>query len=41
MSREFWEERYGNAEFVYGKLPNKYFKEKSMNCRLEKHCLRR
>ena len=28
MSREFWEERYGNAEFVYGKLPNKYFKEK-------------
>lgn len=28
MSREFWDERYGNEEFVYGKLPNKYFKEK-------------
>lgn len=28
MSREFWDERYANEEFVYGKLPNKYFKEK-------------
>ena len=28
MRREFWDERYANEEFVYGKLPNKYFKEK-------------
>ena len=26
--KEFWNERYAEKEYVYGKAPNKYFKEK-------------
>lgn len=28
MSNNFWDERYGSEEFIYGKEPNEYFKEK-------------
>ena len=26
--KEFWDERYAEPDYVYGKAPNKYFKEK-------------
>ena len=28
MSKEFWDQRFSDREFVYGKEPNQYYKEK-------------
>ncbi|MBX7126013.1 MAG: class I SAM-dependent methyltransferase [Cyclobacteriaceae bacterium] len=28
MDKNFWNERYGNAEYAYGEAPNSYFREK-------------